>query len=422
MSAIINPVEQYFDLDGSPLQDGYLYFGVPFGNPITQPTMVYFDAEFTIPAPQPIRTINGYPVRAGTATGLYAPDSVSAIVQNKNKQQVSYSQTSQINNTQTTTEYRTSDSKLLLEDNNKTFILLNAFTQTFDACAVLGDKWSVNIVNFSSGNVILEPNLSETINGLTNLTLPSGGSIVVYSDGIGLKTDLLILSTNSTSATSITIDTITPKVFAVGLDKGYKAGMSVICSPSLSSPNFIYGQVVSYAGGNLTISNDYREGTGTFASWNISEFYGKFNNRITQIVTAANSTRTLVSCTANVWRDTGLTVTITPLQSNSKLDIDWRVGFSGQDANIPVRVRLVRGASTVISNGSGANAGLVPNGESLISTENLTWVDDANGTTAIIYKIQIMSTTTQTVAVNGGFSGSVGTSTTSYAKIKEISQ
>lgn len=194
MSAIINPIEQYFDLDGSPLQDGYLYFGVPFGNPITQPTMVYFDAEFTIPAPQPIRTINGYPVRAGTATGLYAPDSVSCIVQNKNKEQVSYSQTSQINDTQTTTEYRTSDSKFLLEDNNKTFIFLNSFTQTFDACAVLGNRWSITVLNMSSGIVTLEPNLSETIDGFTNLPIAPNLGATIYCNGISLKTNYFTTS------------------------------------------------------------------------------------------------------------------------------------------------------------------------------------------------------------------------------------
>ena len=191
MSVILNPVEQYFDLDGEPLQSGYIYFGEVYGNPVTQPTIVYFDPEFTIPAAQPIRTVNGFPVRSGTATGLYAPDDVSILVQNSKREQVIYIQSSAINTGDTTTVYRTANASLTPDDNNRTFIALSAFTQTFDPAVNLGDRWRVNIINMSSGNVILDPNLAETIDGQSTLTLTPNQTLTVYSNGVNLFTNLV---------------------------------------------------------------------------------------------------------------------------------------------------------------------------------------------------------------------------------------
>lgn len=216
MSVILNPVEQYFDLEGNPLQSGYLYFGEVYGNPVTQPVMVYFDPEFTIPAAQPIRTINGFPVRAGTATGIYAPDDVSILVQNQNKEQVIYIQSSAINTGDTTTIYRESNIELNADDNNRTFIILNSFTQTFEPSVNLGDRWRVNIVNMSTGNVILDPNLSETIDGQSTLQLQPNQVLTVYCDGVNLKTTTLVPpSVNVASATTLDLRAIRPKVFTL---------------------------------------------------------------------------------------------------------------------------------------------------------------------------------------------------------------
>lgn len=188
MSVIINPIEQYFDTDGSPLANGYLYFGVPFGNPTTEPVNVYYDPEFTIPAAQPVRTVNGYPVRAGTATGLFASDDVSILVQNSRKEQVIYIESSSISAIQTTTFYRDSDVLLTADDNNKTFIATLPFTQTFDASVVLGSSWTIQYVNMSNGLITFDPNLSETIDGQTTRVLQPNQSCYIHCDGVNLKT------------------------------------------------------------------------------------------------------------------------------------------------------------------------------------------------------------------------------------------
>jgi hypothetical protein len=57
--------------DGQPLENGYVWIGEPNLNPQTNPVVVYFDEALTIPAAQPLRTLNGYVSRAGTPAQLY---------------------------------------------------------------------------------------------------------------------------------------------------------------------------------------------------------------------------------------------------------------------------------------------------------------------------------------------------------------
>ena len=86
MSALsINPPFPVFpDTDGQPLEDGYIWIGTAGLNPLTNPIVVYWDAALTLPAGQPVRTINGFPSRAGSPARLYAGSDYSIQVQNKN--------------------------------------------------------------------------------------------------------------------------------------------------------------------------------------------------------------------------------------------------------------------------------------------------------------------------------------------------
>lgn len=72
------------DIDGQPLEDGYIWIGVANLPPIGNPIAVYWDAALTIPAALPIRTRGGYPVNAGTPARLYVGSDYSIQVQNKN--------------------------------------------------------------------------------------------------------------------------------------------------------------------------------------------------------------------------------------------------------------------------------------------------------------------------------------------------
>ena len=70
------PFPVFQDRDGQPLENGYVWLGVANLNPQTNPVIAYFDKALTIPAAQPLRTINGYVSNAGTPAQVYV-DGVS---------------------------------------------------------------------------------------------------------------------------------------------------------------------------------------------------------------------------------------------------------------------------------------------------------------------------------------------------------
>lgn len=94
MLPVETPFKTYTDLNGKPLDQGYVYFGQPNQNPITAPVTVYWDAAGTMPASQPLRTTNGYIMRAGTPANVFFDGPYSELVQDKKKQQVFYARTS----------------------------------------------------------------------------------------------------------------------------------------------------------------------------------------------------------------------------------------------------------------------------------------------------------------------------------------
>jgi hypothetical protein len=66
------PYPAFAGTDGLPLENGYIWIGTVNLNPQVNPIAVYWDAALTIPAVQPIRTLNGYPVYQGTPSRFYA--------------------------------------------------------------------------------------------------------------------------------------------------------------------------------------------------------------------------------------------------------------------------------------------------------------------------------------------------------------
>lgn len=86
MSALsIQPTFPIFtDIDGQPLENGYIWIGTENLDPQTNPINVYWDAALTIAATQPIRTLGGYPSRSGTPARMYVNSDYSIRVQNRN--------------------------------------------------------------------------------------------------------------------------------------------------------------------------------------------------------------------------------------------------------------------------------------------------------------------------------------------------
>jgi len=83
INATENPIPLYFDTDGTPLDNGSIYFGQANQNPETNPITVYWDAAGTQPAAQPIKTVNGKTARNGNPAVVYAGSDYSNTVRNK---------------------------------------------------------------------------------------------------------------------------------------------------------------------------------------------------------------------------------------------------------------------------------------------------------------------------------------------------
>lgn len=91
LTQVTGPYPIFTDLDGSPLDDGYLYIGAANQDPETNPIQVFWDSALTIPATQPIRTNNGYAWRNGTPGLLYTASEFSITIRNKRNEFVLYS-------------------------------------------------------------------------------------------------------------------------------------------------------------------------------------------------------------------------------------------------------------------------------------------------------------------------------------------
>jgi hypothetical protein len=74
MLQVQTPYQQFFDLDGTPLDNGSIYIGVLGQNPETNPIAIFWDEAGAIPAQQPLKTSNGYAVRSGTPSLVFASD------------------------------------------------------------------------------------------------------------------------------------------------------------------------------------------------------------------------------------------------------------------------------------------------------------------------------------------------------------
>ena len=65
------PFPVFAGTNGLPLENGYIWIGTVNLNPQVNPIAVYWDAALTIPAAQPLRTLNGYVSRTGTPAQVY---------------------------------------------------------------------------------------------------------------------------------------------------------------------------------------------------------------------------------------------------------------------------------------------------------------------------------------------------------------
>ena len=96
-SSIISPFPVFNDLDGSPLENGYIYIGQSNLNPETAPVNVFWDAALSVPAAQPIRTIGGFLSRNGSPANVYITGDTYSITVRNSRRVFVYSDLNQSN-------------------------------------------------------------------------------------------------------------------------------------------------------------------------------------------------------------------------------------------------------------------------------------------------------------------------------------
>jgi len=79
MIQVTFPFSQFTDKAGLPLDAGFIYIGTENINPETNPIALFWDDALTIPAAQPLRTINGYISRNGSPGRVYTNTSAYSI-------------------------------------------------------------------------------------------------------------------------------------------------------------------------------------------------------------------------------------------------------------------------------------------------------------------------------------------------------
>lgn len=92
MGAIsLNPYSYLADLQGDALDGGFVYIGVADENPQTSPISIYYDAELTVPAPNPLETLIGFAANTGAPTRVYTNETAYSIeVTDRNGVQIFY--------------------------------------------------------------------------------------------------------------------------------------------------------------------------------------------------------------------------------------------------------------------------------------------------------------------------------------------
>ncbi|WP_337080751.1 hypothetical protein [Acinetobacter pittii] len=83
-SKIQTPYPIFTDIDGRPLDAGFIYIGEEGKNPEVYPIATFWDEDLSVPAEQPIRTRNGYLSYFGKPGKIYvSPSKCSITVRNK---------------------------------------------------------------------------------------------------------------------------------------------------------------------------------------------------------------------------------------------------------------------------------------------------------------------------------------------------
>lgn len=141
---------------------------------------------------------------------------------------------------------------------------------------------------------------------------------------------------------------------------------------------------------------------------------------------AGNSINTALTVSGTSFTDTGLTATITPASTSSKVLVIVNLGIVSTGVNDAVLFRILRG-STEVGSGSGASTKNVllqcwQNANNLFFSYSNSYFDSPATDSSVTYKLQFaMTNTTDTGYVNRRASDNYGRTSSNFT-IMEIAQ
>ena len=98
----------------------------------------------------------------------------------------------------------------VLNDNARLFYISGTtWTLGLTAAATLGNGWMIHFINHATGDITIDPDGAELINGVSTVIVPPGSSGALFCDGTGFK--VIIVPGRIASAYSVggTVDAIT---------------------------------------------------------------------------------------------------------------------------------------------------------------------------------------------------------------------
>lgn len=163
----------FTELNGTPLENGYIYIGEAGKNPVTNPITAYWDDGLLYPAAQPIRTLAGAPNRGGSPSAIFCNSEFSILVNDKNGNQVYYSATGIKNYTAATLEDR------------KNYIMNGKFNIIQRGITNNPDRWQLA----DSGYTGSQTTYTFTLSDSTIPTNPTAYQVLDYAGSSALVTD-----------------------------------------------------------------------------------------------------------------------------------------------------------------------------------------------------------------------------------------
>lgn len=153
-------------------------------------------------------------------------------------------------------------------DNNATIRFTGAYTLSLDDAATLGASWSVNVAA-GGGTVTIDPDASETVNGLSTLKIYDGQSASIFCDGSNFVAQIRGASAWETIREDTLVNVAAYDVTDLSAFRALRISGHIY--PSVDASVFMRTSTnngVSYDSGASDYGFQYMVGTGTTSSAN----------------------------------------------------------------------------------------------------------------------------------------------------------